>query len=80
MRPIQHKSSNRVLGAPPGWNQGELPCSALAITDGHCNGVPCVISFWRPTPAELLALVNGGNVMLCVIGSNMPPVNMEVVP
>lgn len=35
MNKIQHLSNNGVLGAPAGWDQGELPCNALPITRTH---------------------------------------------
>ncbi|MBT2299247.1 hypothetical protein J7E70_02105 [Variovorax paradoxus] len=77
MRPTQHPSNNRVLGAPPGWNQGgELPCSALAITDATQGGMPCVVSFWRPDAAELALLNAGGLVALSIVGGTMPPASV----
>jgi hypothetical protein len=78
MRPTQHSSNNRVLGAPPGWDQGELPCGALAITDAVQGDVPCVISFWRPDAEELAALNAGGLVYLSVVGRTMPPMGLGV--
>lgn len=80
MRPTQHPSNNRVLGAPEGWNQDEAQCSALAITDMVHSGLRAVASFWRPNAEELAALNEGGLVMLTVLGSNMPPVAVEVTP
>jgi hypothetical protein len=78
MRPTQHPSNNRVLGAPAGWNQSELPCSALAITDMVVDGVPHVVSFWRPSEDELKALNNGGTVGLWIVGQTMPPAALTV--
>ena len=80
MRPTQHASNNRVLGAPVGWDQGELPCGALAITDAMQGGVPCVVSFWRPDAAELAALNAGGLIYLSVVGRTMPPMGLGVEP
>lgn len=78
MRPTQHPSNNRVLGAPTGWNQQELPCNALAITDVVIDGHRAVTSFWRPSQEELTALASGGLVMLSVVGTTMPPAIIEV--
>jgi hypothetical protein len=80
MRPIQHPSNNRVLGAPVGWDQSELPCSALAITDMIYEGVPHVVSFWLPTPEELAVLNAGGTVALWITGRTMPPVALAAEP
>lgn len=80
MRPTQHSSNNRVLGAPAGWDQGELPCGALAITDAVQAGVPSVVSFWRPDAEELAALNAGGLIYLSVVGRTMPPMSLGVEP
>ncbi len=73
MRAIQHPTNNRVLGAPKGWDQGELPCSALAVTDTIWDGVPAVVSFWQPDATELAALNAGKPVALSIVGRTMPP-------
>ena len=78
MRPTQHPSNTRVLGAPVGWKQGELPCGALAITDSDMNGMPCVVSYWRPDAADLAALNAGGLVAMSIIGQTMPPAALYV--
>jgi hypothetical protein len=78
MERTQHPSNNSVLGAPKGWDQGELPCGALPITRSVIDGMPCIVSYWRPTAEELALLATGGLVSLCVIGSTMPPVSIIV--
>lgn len=74
----QHPTNNDVLGAPKGWDQSELPCSALPITRVIADRVEHVVSFWRPTPDELKKLANGALVELWVVGHNMPPVALAV--
>lgn len=76
----QHPSNNAVLGAPAGWDQGELPCSALSITRVTYDGINAVMSYWKPTAEELAMLNAGGSVALSVIGTSMPPVMLEVDP
>lgn len=78
MRPTQHSSNNRVLGAPAGWDQQELPCSAIALTDAVVDGMPCVRTFWRPTAEELAELNAGVLVALSLIGRAMPPAALGV--
>ncbi|CAG4887899.1 hypothetical protein [Paraburkholderia saeva] len=78
MNRTQHPSNNAVLGAPAGWDQQELPCSALPITRVVADGVAHVVSFWRPTPDELKALAAGALVELWVVGHTMPPVALAV--
>lgn len=79
MNKTQHPSNNRVLGAPAGWDQQTLPCDALAVTDVTIEGIPAVMSFWRPTPEEIEALKGGALVALSVVGSSMPPVSLAVI-
>lgn len=76
----QHPSNNAVLGAPQGWDQNNLPCNALPITRMECDGVPAVVSFWRPTGEELRALNEGQLIALWVVGQTMPPVALNVTP
>lgn len=76
----QHPSNNRVLGAPKGWNQKELPCGALAVTQTEIDGQPVMVSFWRPDAVELAALNNGGLVSLWIYGAGHPPVFVGVTP
>lgn len=78
MRPTQHPSNNGVLGAPEGWDQKQMPCSALAITRTDWDGIPAVVSFWKPTPEELAVLNAGGSVALWIAGQTMPPAGLSV--
>lgn len=80
MQKIQHRSNNGVLGAPAGWDQGELPCNALPITRPHVGDLPAVVSYWRPDADELAALNAGGAIRLWVVGATMPPVMLDVEP
>lgn len=74
MNKVQHRSHNRVLGAPRGWDQRELPCDALSVRDDLIGGHSCVVSHWRPTKEELVALNAGALIALVVVGPTMPPV------
>lgn len=78
MQKIQHPSNNGVLGAPAGWDQGELPCGALPITRAHVGDLPAVVSYWRPSVEELAVLNSGGSIALWVLGATMPPVNLSI--
>ena len=78
MERMQHHSNNAVLGAPKGWDQGELPCGALPITRIVDGGITQVVSFWKPNADELAALAAGKPVMLFVVGNTMPPVALAV--
>jgi hypothetical protein len=80
MNPTQHRTSNRVLGAPPGWNQAELPCNAVAIRDGvePDTNLRTVTTHWRPDADELALLNRGGLVTLTVPGITMAPARLGV--
>lgn len=80
MRPTQHPSNNRVLGAPNGWDQTEAECHAIALTDLTYAGVRSVATFWELTDEERAQIASGGKVMLIVPGSTMMPAALEVVP
>lgn len=74
MRYTQHQSNNGVLGAPKGWDQGALPCGALPITRTEIDGIPAMVSYWRPEPEELAILNQGGFITVHVIGELHPPI------
>jgi len=79
MKATGHPSNTRVLGAPVGWDQSELPVHALPITDRVLDDhIDTVVSYWKPTPEELTMLNAGALVELSVIGRTMPPVALEV--
>ena len=78
MNRMQHPSNNAVLGAPKDWDQGALPCNALPVTRTEWDGMPAVVSFWKPTTEEIAAMQAGQPVVLWVAGSTMPPVALMV--
>lgn len=77
MTPTQHPSNNAVLQAPPGVTHEE--CRPLAITRvKYSDDTPGVISYWRPSPAELAALAEGALVRFTAIGHTHPPISIAV--
>lgn len=78
MNCMQHPSNNAVLGAPAGWDQKALPCNALPVTRTDWDGVPAVVSFWRPTPIEIEAINAGQPVAQWIAGGSMPAVALMV--
>jgi hypothetical protein len=77
MNKHHHHTNNAVLCGPKGWSQGQ-PCSALPITRTECDGIPAMVSYWKPSENELAILAGGGSIALWVIGSTMPPVMLAV--
>lgn len=80
MERTQHPSNNAVIGAPVGWDQGTLPCSALPITRLDEDGLPVMVSFWRPSAEELARLNTGGSVSLWIYGTEHPVVSVGAEP
>ena len=75
MRPIRTPGTTRVQTPPSDWdlaNYGE--CVGLPVVD-H-DGV--MFSYWRPSPAERLAIFRGSPVRLAVLGSRHAPVAIDV--
>lgn len=73
MKPVNHPSNTRTLGAPVGWDQSGLPVEPLGITDTELQGVPCVMSFWQPDDVDLANIAAGGLIGLSIVGRPMPP-------
>lgn len=79
MIPARIAGCTRVLGAPLGWTpetSGEV--CGQPIRDEMNGDVPCMVSAWEPTPAEIAAIVVGAKVNLRVVGCGHPPVMLFV--
>lgn len=75
-----HPTNNAELGPPKDWDHSKLPCVALPVTRVQYAGYEHVLSFWKPTPEELLMLCAGGTVGLWIAGTTMPPVMLTANP
>ena len=72
------EGATRVLGRDQGYHG--LPVRDVVI-DCHPDGrVPAMETVWLPTPAELERLAAGASIKLIVLGTQHPPVMMEVGP
>ncbi len=78
MDKTQHPKNNDVLGAPPGIPIEE--CEALPITRVKLDGAGLqgVISYWRPTAEELVALQAGALVAIMIQGRTHAPLYVGV--
>lgn len=72
----QHPSNTKVLGAPKNWDQKELPCTALPVTETDIEGIPAIKAYFKPTPEEIEIILQGGYVCLWVIGTTTAPVSL----
>lgn len=75
MKPTSFKESNLVLGPGGNPNTDDLVVSVSKDVDGNYF----VISRWKLDAAELQRINETGEVWLCIMGSNMPPVMPTVL-
>lgn len=66
--------TNRVLGAPPDWNESHGPCVGLPIKVTGANEETALSSYWKPSAEELAQLCTGAKVKLTVYGFGHPAV------
>ncbi len=79
MQFVTHPSNTRTISAPSGKG-GKVAISELPITDTSLGDRHAIVSFWKPTEAELAQLAAGHVVSLWVLGVAMPPVALTVSP
>ena len=73
------ENCTRVLGKAQGFLG--LPIRDDLISERVLgDNVPCMTTAWEPTPDELSALNAGAKVQLRVVGTQHPPVMLEVGP
>lgn len=72
MEPCGFSSSNAVLGPPRGATEEQV--GSLNIQRVRVDGVPTVVSCWKPTAEELEEIRRTGRVWLIAVGVTMPPV------
>lgn len=76
MMPKHIADATNYMGAPKGWDEEKQGrCTTLSV-----RVVGDVYqSAWEPTPTELRALIEGGTIVLSVVGGQ-PPVALTVEP
>lgn len=82
MNHFKHPACNTVLPAAPedAGKVEDLHICRLIRDFGDGEQVHCVESFWKPDAEELLALMNGGCVVLSVVAHTFPPVRVFATP
>lgn len=66
---------NSVLDPPPGMTVDDVHC--LSVFRGKMeNGIPVVVSCWKPDAEEWEEMRRTGRVWLMVMVETMPPVAM----
>ena len=75
MKPVELENPDVVLRGPADMPEcGDL--TAIMVSE---NGYPGFVSLWKPSQAELAALMKGGAVALSVVGRSHPPVALGVM-
>lgn len=75
MQIMKHPDTTRELGKPENWNDEQNgECVTLPIVDVVFDGLPCMLSFWKPTPKELEMLNSNGCIELHIYGRDVHPV------
>ena len=69
--------ATRVIGKSQGYLGLPLR-DELRNTTVDGPQTPCMVTAWEPTPAELVRLNQGACVYLTVLGTQHPPVLLEV--
>ncbi|MER9697630.1 MULTISPECIES: hypothetical protein [unclassified Mesorhizobium] len=67
------KGATHNPGAPANWTPSNGPCGTLPILyrkDSYGN--PECVSAWKPSPAEIKTLSEGGFILLKVVGWQVP--------
>lgn len=77
MRPVQHVSSNDVIGAPPTWDQSISTCRAIPVTRKVVDGMVVVSTFWELTDEDRAALARGCLIEIMVVGHSVQPMQLN---
>ena len=82
MQGVKFPQQNTIFGKPAGWKDEDcygLPVSATYYLNSKEEPVPCLISCWEITPAELAEVQRTGKIYLSITGIGMPPVSLSAV-
>lgn len=71
------EGATRIIGKGQGYLGLALRDEIITCTVGG-GGTPAMVSAWQPTPDEVARLNAGASVHLRVIGTQHPPVMLDV--
>ncbi|OXE37518.1 MAG: hypothetical protein CGW95_00980 [Phenylobacterium zucineum] len=74
-KPIE--GATRVMGGP-GLEDLHIRDTMVKKSHLDLHGVPCMSSAWEPSPEELQRIKQGAPIILRIIGTDHPPVAVEV--
>lgn len=77
MEIYDHPQCNTTLNPAKGDEQS---VEALPVCKGNMGVIPVVRSYWVPTDAELMLLLNGQHcIALSIVGHTHAPIRLDVV-
>lgn len=71
MKAVSTAKTQAVIGEAQGYE-------GLPICRGTIDGVPFIETAWEPSPDELAALQRGKRVVVTILGTQHPPIKLEV--
>lgn len=76
MEPANFDGTNATMGPPNGMTDDQCGTIFAQMTTLNLIGgpMPCTITCWKPSRAELDEIERTGRVWLTVLGHGMPPV------
>lgn len=75
MTPVDFKEANAHFGPPPGLAESQVRTVRAycgPIDRGSLEGEKLVVVAWRPSEAELEAIINGAPIFMTAVGG-LPP-------
>lgn len=72
------EGATRIVGKSQGYLG--LPIRDEVISCSVNGPTPSMVTAWKPTPAELEALIAGASVHVRILGQVPPPMNVTVGP
>lgn len=75
MTPAEFEQANKEFQPPQGMDSSQ--CSPIRVfvgqaEGGSCDGIPIVVSAWKPSDDELEEMINGQPVFITFVGG-LPP-------
>ena len=77
MLPVKIREANTLLGKPDDWSSN-AKCDALFARRETRGDLPVVLTAWKPSDLEMRILREGGSIILGIVGTDQPPVFIEV--
>lgn len=76
MIPIDFPGKNFTFTKPTDMTDEQ--CSSLPVYKGNTiDGMPVIISAWKPNYEDIQAINRGEPIYLTIIGHGMPPVSLD---